>query len=299
MPFPFAGELAALATSFFWALGPLFFTLAGRELGSVIVNRLRLLAATLMLILMHAAVTGHLLPSGALASNWFWLAASGVVGLVIGDALLFQALIMIGTRLTMLVFGLSPMIAALLAWIFLGESMGGVQILGVLVTLAGVSWVVSDRPENGGPGDVHAKGLMLAVGAAAAQALGLLLARQGLVGELPALSGYLIRLGSATVVMWAITILRGSSARSFRAARARPKGAAFTLAGAVMGPLLGIWLSLLAIRYTSLGVASTLMALPPLILLPIDRIFFGIRIKPRAVWGTLLALSGVALLFLA
>jgi drug/metabolite transporter (DMT)-like permease len=298
MSIPFPGELAALATSFFFALGPMFFTLAGRELGSVIVNRLRLLAATFMLLALHGVMMGTLLPTGASASNWIWLAASGVVGLVIGDSFLFQAFVLIGARLTMLVFGLSPLIASVLAWVFLGEKLGGLQIAGIAVTLAGVSWVISERQVTNGGGSLHVKGLLFALGGAFGQAAGLFLARKGLDGELPALSGHLIRLGSATVTIWIFALLRGSAFATFRALRHRPRGGVYTMSGAVLGPLFGVWLSLIAIRYTSLGIATTLMALPPLFLLPIDRLVFGHKVRARAIWGTILAMAGVAMLFL-
>jgi drug/metabolite transporter (DMT)-like permease len=296
---PFAGEIAALATSFFWAMGPLMFALAGRELGSVNVNRLRLLAATLMLLALHWALTGHFLPVGANSSNYIWLTLSGLVGLVIGDSFLFQALIMLGARVTMLIFSLAPIMASVLAWFIYGETLEPLQIAGIAVTLGGVTWVVSERSPNGGARAIQTKGLLIALAGAAGQAGGLLLARKGLDGDLPSISGHLIRLGSAALIIWIVALLRGSALASFRAARAKPKGSAYTLAGSVLGPLIGVWLSLVAIRYTSLGVASTLMALPPLFLLPVDRWVFGISTPPRAVWGTFLALAGVALLFLS
>jgi len=296
---PFAGEIAALATSFFWAMGPLMFALAGRELGSVNVNRLRLLAATLMLIALHWGLTGHFLPVGANASNYLWLTLSGLVGLVIGDSFLFQALIVLGARVTMLIFSFAPIMASILAWQIYGETLEPLQITGIVVTLAGVSWVVSERSPNGGARAVPMKGLIIALAGAAGQAGGLLLARKGLDGDLPSISGHLIRMGSSAVIIWLVALARGSALGSFRAARLKPRGSAYTLAGSVLGPLVGVWLSLVAIRYTSLGVASTLMALPPLFLLPVDRWVFGIRIPARAVWGTLVALAGVALLFLS
>ncbi len=296
---PFAGEIAALATSFFWAMGPLMFALAGRELGSVNVNRLRLLAATLMLLALHWALTGHFLPVGANSSNYIWLTLSGLVGLVIGDSFLFQALIMLGARVTMLIFSLAPIMASVLAWFIYGETLEPLQIAGIVITLGGVSWVVSERSPNGGARAIQSKGLLIALAGAAGQAGGLLLARKGLDGDLPSISGHLIRLASAAVIIWIFALARGSALASFRAARLKPKGSVYTLVGSVLGPLIGVWLSLVAIRYTSLGVASTLMALPPLFLLPVDRWVFGIRVPPRAVWGTLLALVGVAMLFLS
>jgi drug/metabolite transporter (DMT)-like permease len=68
--------------------------------------------------------------------------------------------------------------------------------------------------------------------------------------------------------------------------------------GAFMGPFLGVWLSLFAIQHAEVGVVSTLMALPPVLLLPVSFVLFKERFGWQAVAGTLLAMSGIALLFL-
>ena len=69
-------------------------------------------------------------------------------------------------------------------------------------------------------------------------------------------------------------------------------------AGGALGPLFGVWLSLVAIDLAPIGIATTLMALPPVFLLPIGRFVFGERITAHAIFGTFVALAGVALLFL-
>jgi drug/metabolite transporter (DMT)-like permease len=56
---------------------------------------------------------------------------------------------------------------------------------------------------------------------------------------------------------------------------------------------------LIAIQFTEIGVASTLMALPPVFMVPIGHYVFGERIGWPSIAGTLVAILGVALLFLA
>ena len=299
MPFAYAGEIAALATAFFWAAGPSFFGLAGLELGSVVVNRLRLLAASLIILSLHWALAGSPLPLDAGVQAWFWLALSGAVGLVAGDAMLFQALVVLGTRLTMLVFSLSPVMAALIAWGFLGETLRPGQILGMAVTLSGIAWVVLHQDdETTLSRRAYGTGILLAAGAALGQAVGFTLAKKGLSTDLPALSGHVIRLGSATLLMWLLTLARGRALITLRAAFKGRRGLAFTLAGTLFGPVLGVWISLYAVQHCEVGVAATLMALTPVILLPVGRYGFGEKLGWQAVAGTVLAVAGVGLLFL-
>ena len=294
------GEIAALSTALFFSAAPTFFTLAGRRVGSVAVNRVRLLVASLLVFALHWTLVGTPLPLGAAGEQWFWLSLSGVIGLVAGDACLFQALLILGARLTMLVFSLTPILAAILARLLFGEILSAGQMLGVLVTLGGVAWVVLSHDGNGARRDRrrYAIGLLLAVGGSTGQALGMITAKLGLDGELPALSAHLIRLGSATLTIWILAALRGRAAVTWRAMLGDRRALAFTASGAALGPLFGVWLSLVAIGSAPIGIATTLMALPPVFLLPIGRLVFGERITVHAVLGTLVAITGVALLFL-
>lgn len=299
---PFLGESAALATALMFSIGPTFFTLAGRRVGSVTVNRSRLLIATLALMAIHAALAGgRPLPLDAGGERWLWLGLSGVVGLALGDAALFQAFVQIGTRLTMLVFALTPVIAAVEARVAFGEVLRPVQILAMAVTLAGVAWVVTERAaDGGGRRERHyLTGLLLALAGATGQATGLVLAREGLRGGFSAFDGNVIRISSATAAIWLATLLRGRALPTLRRLRADRVALRHTAWGALFGPVIGVWLSLVAIGNTSIGVASTLMALPPVFLIPIGRLVFGERVGGRAVLGTVVAIAGVALLFLA
>lgn len=296
------GELAALATSLSFATGSVFFTLAGRRFGSLVLNRLRLLAALALLSLAHWFLLGSPTPVEAGPQQWFWLGLSGVVGLVIGDLMLLQAYIWNGPRLTMLMMSLSPVLSALLAWLFLDQTLSGGQILGILITLSGIVWVVGGKPaaeaHQAQRSPHYLRGVLFGLGAAICQSLGLVLARQGLGESFSPLSGNLIRMSSAALAMWLLTIFQGQVGQTIQAVRREPGALRLMLVGAFAAPFLGVWLSLVAIQNAELGVASTLMALPPVLLLPVSYFLFKERFGWQAVAGTLLAMSGIAILFL-
>lgn len=303
MPFPFAGEIAALATSVFFSIAPTLFTLSARLVGSAVVNRSRLLAATLILMGAHFFLIGGLLPWLATADQWFWFSLSGIIGLSLGDAALFQAFVQIGPRLTMLIFSLSPVLAALAGWAWLGETLTPAQILGMGMTLAGVLWVIAEE-QNGDIQPVDRRyylvGLFFALLGAIGQAGGLVTAKFGLAGDFPVLSGQVIRMGVATLAIWLFTFVRRQGAETITKFRLEPLAARYVLLATIAGPVLGVWFSLAAVKYTeNIGVASTLQSLPPIFLLPIGYFFLKKKVSQRAMLGTIVALIGVAILFLA
>jgi len=298
---PYLGELAALTTALCWSFTAIFFTLAGRAVGSVIMNRLRLLLALLFLTLTHWLLLSEPWPFTAEPERWFWLGLSGIIGLVLGDALLFQAYILIGPRLGMLMMSLVPVLSTLTAWVYLGETLTWRQLSGVLLTVGGIAWVIFERS---GPAKDQSEasryfwGTLFGLGAATGQALGLITAKKGLGGDFPALSGNVIRMLTAASVMWTFTLVRGQARPTIQRLLSSPRAIKFITGGAFTGPFIGVWLSLVAIQLTKVGIASTLMALPPVLLLPIGYFVFKERITWRAVAGTVAAMSGVAILLL-
>lgn len=298
----YTGELAGLVTSLCWSFTSIFFTLSGRLVGSPIVNRTRLLLALIMVSGVHYATQGTIWPVYAEPERWGWMALSGLVGFVIGDALLFQAFVMIGPRLSMLLLSLHPVIGTIIAWVLLGETLAGVEVFGIMLAVSGVAWVVSDR-QNGksmpdGSPRTYLIGVMFGFGGAMGQALGFIASKQGLSGDFPALSGNMIRLIAATAAIWIFTALNGQIRTGFDAIREQPKAFRYILAGAIAGPFIGVWFSLIAVQNAPVGIASTLTSLPPVFLIPIGYVLFKERITSRAVTGTVLAISGIAVLFL-
>ncbi|MBE9479288.1 MAG: DMT family transporter [Chloroflexi bacterium] len=295
------GGLAALGTSILWATGSTFFTFASRELGSVAVNRVRLLLATIFLAITHLGINGALLPANGKAETWFWFVLSGVIGLVLGDAFLFQAFVWIGPRLSMLLMSLAPVISMIFSWIFLAERLTPLQVLGIGVTVLGVSTVILDRgkpSQTDGQNRNYLKGLLFGLGGAVGQALGLITSKVGLNAGVSPLSGNLIRIFSAAVIMWFIALFMNQAKVTIDSVWHSGRARSFLFMGTLAGPFLGVWLSLVAIQHTPVAVATTLMSLAPIILLPVGKIVFKERIGWRAVVGTVLAVSGVAMLFL-
>jgi len=295
----YLGELAALGTSLSFSFGSIFLTLAGRRVGSVVLNRTRLLFAIVFLSITHWITLGIPLPLDAEPHRWLWLGLSGIVGLVLGDFFLFQAFVWIGPRLSLLMMSLVPIIATFLAWIFLGEQLGWVQIAGVLITLAGVAWVVFERNgANKAANPDYTRGILYGLGGAVGQAAGLVLAKNGLGGEFSPFSANIIRMITAAVILWIIAFAQRQAKPTLQTLINNRRGVLFIVLGAFIGPFMGVSFSMYAIQRSQVGVASTLMSLAPVFLLPISYVVFKERYGWGAVVGTFVAILGVSVLFL-
>jgi drug/metabolite transporter (DMT)-like permease len=295
------GEIAALATSAFFTTGSVLFTLASRHVGPLALNRTRLAAAWIFLAMSLWILTGSLFPRQAGWYEWLWLGGSGIIGLALGDLFLFEGYRTIGPRLTMLMMSLSPILTTLLAWIIFSEVLSFEKLIGIGITIGGVVVVVLERRnQDRGRLDEEnlGRGLAAGLGAAACQSIGLILARQGLSESFSPLAGNFIRMSSAAAVMWISSILSGQMLWTIQTLRNHPRAFLFSLLGAFVAPFLGVSLSLFAIQATEIGVASTLMALPPVFLMPVSFIVFKERFGLPAVLGTLIALCGIAILFI-
>jgi drug/metabolite transporter (DMT)-like permease len=293
------GNLAGLLTSVFWAFGSVLFTIGGRRVGSMNVNRARLLLAVVMISTTHFFVEGQWFPFGAGNDRLLAAALSGIVGFVIGDAMLFQAFVIIGPRLSMLVMSLAPVFTVFLGWIFLGEKLSFLQLLAVAITIIGIIWVVLGRDQKEVETDrkKYFIGILAGLGGAIGQAVGLILLKPALGDGFSALSALVVRLVAAMIVLWLITILQGKVRHTLRVMEDR-RGALAIVGASIVGPFIGVWLSIVALENSPAGIASTLMALPPVFLIPIVRVLFKEKVSRRAIFGTGIAFLGVALIFL-
>jgi drug/metabolite transporter (DMT)-like permease len=294
------GELAALATSFFFALTALIFTMTGRMVGSQVTNLMRLTFALIYLIILNLILFREPLPFSADSSRWMWLSLSGIIGLSLGDALLFQSFISIGPRLGTLLLSLAPIFGSIMAWIFFGEILTALQITGIVLALAGIAWVITadEEPPNTPRGHTR-RGVIFGVLGGLGQAVGLVLSKQGLFGEFSPFQANTIRTLAAVIFIWVLAAFEGKAGASFTALKENPKVIRLLALGALVGPVLGVSASLLAVQHAQIGVASTLMALPPVIILPFSYFVFKEKIGWQAVVGTVLSIAGVAILFLA
>jgi drug/metabolite transporter (DMT)-like permease len=291
------GEIAALLTAVCWAFNSVVFTLAGKRVGSVIVNKVRLWIAFIAQAILHVILYRTFFPFDASPREFFYLALSGVIGLAVGDGLLFEAFMLIGPRLSTLLMLSVPIFSTFLAWIVLGETLLLLEVIAILITVGGIGWVVSERQPHFHRRPKHyLLGVLMGVGGAVGQAVGLLFSKIGIAEGLSAVSANHIRVAAAAAVIAAVPLLRGRMRTDILKMKNK-KALLEITSGALTGPVLGVILSLVAIRYTHIGVASTLMSLSPVLLIPVGYYLFKERITFRTVAGTLMALAGAVLLF--
>jgi drug/metabolite transporter (DMT)-like permease len=298
------GEFCALGTAFFWTLCTLAWTTAGKRIGAMAVCINRLIFATLLLMICSKIFRGSWLPHDASLKIWAILLISGFIGFFLADMCIFKALLVIGPRLSLLMQSLTPPVAAIISFFYLREPLRFVHWLGMAITIAGVVWVVLERPES--PKELHhrkdfAWGIFLAVAAALFNAVSQVLSKQ--IYYVDGYSNYdpfavtLIRiLGGLACFPLLFTFLHrwrqiGNAALDYRAA-------AVTFLGAIVGPFLGVVLNMKALGLCSTGVVVTLVNTAPVMVLPLTVLFYKEKVSPRAALGAAISMLGVALLML-
>ena len=295
----YLGEIAGIATSLFYALNSVFITRAGQQVGATVSNRTRVAFALLYLMIINLVFFGQVLPFSADPQRWTWLSLSGFIGLALGDAFLFQSYLTIGPRLGNLLLSLYPIFGALEAWIFLGESLRAGQLLGILVTLAGIVWVVFERGNGGEKMTRHMTvGVLYGVLSAVFQATGFVFSKQGMYGTYSPFQGNAIRMLAAMFGLLIIAMFQRQVGQTVTTLRENPSAFRMLMLAGFIGPVLGVSLSLYAVQNAEVGVASTLTSLAPIFMLPISHFVFKERLNWQAIAGTLLAMTGVAILFL-
>lgn len=299
----YTGQLAALGAAGLWAFTALSIEQAARRIGSLTVNLIRLVFAFAFLCLAGWIARGLALPVDASRHAWIWLSVSGLVGFVFGDLCLYRAYLVIGPRLSTLMMSLVPPLTALIGWIVLGETLGGRDLLGMTLTVGGIAWAVLERgkswtalPSPDGQPRVPPSGLALGFGGALGQAGGLILSKLGMGGYnafaatqirvIAGIGGYSLLF---CALRWWPNVRTGVRDR---------RALGFAALGAFFGPFIAVTLSLVAIRATLTGVASSIMALTPVLIIPLVVLLRRERVGIGGLVGALVAVSGVALLFL-
>lgn len=298
------GEIASLLTAVFWTVTALAFEAAGKKIGSLVVNLLRLVIGFVFLSVFTFISRGMLLPIDATPHAWFYLFVSGLVGFVIGDLLLFQAFVVVGARISMLIMALTPPITALISWIILGEVLTILNWAGMAVTLLGIALVVLKKAERSSHHGRFYKlhfsypvyGILLALGGAIGQGTGLVLSKFGM-NDYNAFAASQIRV-LAGIFGFAVLFTLLNRWRDVFIGLSFKKPVIQLSVGAFFGPFLGVSFSLLAVQNTSAGIAATLMAIVPVLIIVPSVLLFHEKVTAREVTGALIAVAGVALFFL-
>lgn len=292
------GELAALGTAICWTATSISFELAGRKIGSLSVNLIRLVMAFLLIGIFTLLTRGMFLPLDASLNTWMWLSISGLIGFVLGDLFLFQAFVEVGARISMLIMASSPPITALLGFIIMGELLTIQQLIGMSITVFGIATVILVRKSGNKKLELShsVKGLTFAFLGAFGQSLGLILSKKGM-GNYNAFAATQIRIIFA-IIGFLIVITTLKKWPNVKSAVKNSDAMKEVSIGAFFGPFLGVSLSLIAVQFTTTGVASTLMGIVPVLIIVPSIIIFKEKIIPKEIIGAVVTVIGVSLLFL-
>ena len=292
------GEFSSLLVAVFWTITSLAFEAAGHRIGSVAVNILRLVIAFIFLSLFCLIRRGFLLPSDASVDNWIWLTLSGFIGFVFGDLFLFKSYTIIGSRFSMLIMTLVPPITTFFSFMILGERLRLFHFFGMTLTFAGIAMAIFSRENKGEKFSLKLspKGILFALGGAVGQALGLVLSKLGM-HEYDPFAATQIRI-IAGIAGYVILVTLLSRWVSVIKATRNKEGMMLTGLGAFFGPFLGVSFSLIAIKYTEAGIASTIMALVPVFIIIPAVIFNKEKVTVPELLGSVVSVAGVAMFFM-
>lgn len=292
------GELAALATALCWNISGISFESAGKKVGSLSVNYIRLILGFLFVSLYSLIKRGFFLPIDATLHNWIWLSLSGLIGLTLGDLFLFQAYVEVGTRISMLVMASSPPLTALLGYIFLKEKLDLISLLGMLITVSGIAIVILGKDEGEKKLKLNhsKKGLICAFLGSFGQALGLIISKIGMEGY-NALASTQIRI-IAGFIGFTVLLFILNKFEDINVAVKDKKAMKEITVGALFGPFIGVTLSLVSLQYTTAGISSTITSITPVTIIPFSIFLLKEKIKLKEILGAILSVTGVAILFL-
>ena len=303
----YLGELISIGVAFSWTATALLSEFGSKRLGNLTLNVLRMALALVFSMVLFGVMTGSLLPPGASAEAAGWMLLSGLVGYVIGDFCLFQCYIIIGSRYGQLFMTLAPLAAALMAWVTLGQQMAAMSILAMLLTLLGIGISVLGRGEHHKVSlRLPLNGVLFAIGAALCQGVGLVLSKIGMDHYEPTaeMAAWLVPFSAnfyrcvAGIIGFSLLLWYRGETGQFREALYDKNGMTIAVATTLFGPFVGVGFSLMAVQYTSAGIASTLMALTPIIIILPSWWLFRQPVTWKAVAGAVISVVGVSLFFL-
>ena len=308
----YLGELISLGVAFSWTIAALASEVGSRRLGVFVMNVWRMAVALLFSALLMWATMGSPYPVYAGHEAWLWLLASGVVGYFFGDWCLFNSYLTIGSRMGQLFMTLAPMFTALSAWVMIGQTLSWSALLAMAVTLIGIAISVLGRDGHHHVSvNLPLKGILFGIGAALGQGVGLVLSKIGLdhyVSDVPsdvllAVGDYLpfgsnmIRCVAGLACFSAWLFMSGNGHR-LRESLGDRRGLLAMMVAVFSGPFIGVGFSLMAVQYTAAGIASTIMAMTPIIILLPSKWLFHQPITLRNVVGAVISVVGVSLFFL-
>lgn len=317
----------ALAATLAYTGNSLLLTFLKDKSGPVLTKYLLLIALAANLCI-HMAAYNRFYPAGLQGTQLLFLGVSGILGQVLGFIVMLKALQLIGPRLVLLVGTSITIFSFLLGWLFLDERQPATSFLYISLIISGIIITIlnsgnrkiqpnselpaaaaaghgmrvtiesgSSKSGDSTPRGILLKGVLLALLLAACQAIGQLLSKTVILDGIPPLSVSTVRLSVSAGTLFLFTFFfknpTGTTAGSFT-----KRDWLLIVMSAMMGPVLSIFLNLASLRFLNLGISAAVFQLSPVFMLFLTRIAFKEKIKPYALIGTLIAVSGTVLLTL-
>jgi drug/metabolite transporter (DMT)-like permease len=297
------GILAAFATLLCWTIGTFAFTLASQRANPAAVNRVRLVFAALLLLLVvtifyHISLVAiFTIPTLA---QWFWLGLSGVIGLTLGDYFAFTAYSILGSSKTSLFSTFAPVAALVLGIMMLNETINLYGIIGMSISTSGIIWFVLATQKEAAQQhnkQLILKGIAFAILGAVGQGLGLVCAKKGLMlptntgGPISAVHATWIRMSVGAIIAYVSVLFSTNIIAEFKSITSNAYKLKPLLLGTLFGPVIGVSLSLLAATHLPVGLAQTIFSL-----LPITVMLAAVLAKREQVNYTALVAAAICIL---
>ncbi|CAN5666940.1 hypothetical protein BH11BAC1_BH11BAC1_26970 [soil metagenome] len=290
-----------------WSICIFPFTQAARRLGSNTLNHIRLLLAIVFLTVTNLLINRELffdIFSSSYSYSWCWLGLSGIVGLTIGDFFAFKMYAILSPRIGSVLTTLSPAAALVAGYILLGESVNGIGIAGMVITMIGVMSISLGRKERDtipdhGHGSIFA-GIVFGVLSAICQGVGLVLSKKGMINGAEMVSPWsatFMRITIGFLSLLIFTVVLGKLPSVVKPiAKNQNGGIKYAILGTIFGPFLGVCLSLYTISNIDVSVGQTIFSLMPVGALLISVFFFKEKITTQSLLGVVVAIGGVLIL---
>ncbi len=295
------GQLLALFTAACWAQNSIIYYHVGKQIGSDTVAHIRMWFAFPAIIILTRLLEGIWFPTSLSWQTYALLLGSGALGFFITDKLLFQAYILLGSRESMVIMTLSPVVTALFGYFIFSETLNTIQIIGMMTTIVGVMIaILLDKKKSLQTQEAKDRttGLIFAILASFMQSLSYLFAKLALQETGPVATNLLRNLGGFACFFIFNFLIKKNGKKQFEMAK-QPKFLMLLALAAMVGPVLGMTSQMKAFTLAPVGIVTTITQVTPILLLPFDVFILKKKITAASLAGTFISITGVAILFLA